>query len=741
VIAELILGAPVEQAPLGEIVLRPHQKEAVGRLTRMLERRCGALLADATGLGKTYVALGVARQYESVVVIAPASLRDSWQSALARTRMNGTFVSLERLSRIGGHAVPADDRALVIVDEAHHLRTPSTKRYAAVAALARRARLLLLSATPVQNRRADVTSQLALFLGTTAWTMSDEEIGAVIVRRVEVGASATLPALNGPHRISLSSEDDVLDELLALPNPVPAADEGLAGALVVYTLVRQWASSRAALLAAVRRRIARGVALIDSLMEGHWPTKRDLGAWVYADGAQQLALPGLLVEHPSNTTERHATLLAAVRAHEAALRALAHRLRDAPNPDLERAARLREIRERHPGARIIAFSQYVETVRALGRLLGSERGIAELTAGGARVAGGPLARREVLAQFAPDSSGSFRSPAASDRIELLLSTDVLSEGLDLQAASVLVHLDLPWNPARLEQRLGRIRRLGSSHRVVTAYVIAPPTASERLLKIESRMRAKLRIAQRVVGVASTSAREDVDEHRRSPIEADAAIRSILERWRCSTIAVRDARRPIVAAVSSPTPGFVALLLERGEPALVADTGDGCGTSSEIVARALESASGELSGALRERVEEAFSRLRRWHALQRGVETIDLRAAAAARTRRRIAARIGAIVAGAPRHRRVAITALAERARVATRLVLGEGAERVLADLGGATQGEDEGWLRAVAAFGEVHARSSEESRGANASPPGNPNVVALIVLQVDRPAAAVALDP
>lgn len=730
VIAEQVLGPPIEQAPLGEIVLRPHQTEAVGRLTRMLERHGGALLADATGLGKTYVALGVARQYASVVVIAPASLRDNWQGALTRTRINGSLVSLERLSRLGCHAVPADDRALVIVDEAHHLRTPSTKRYSAVAALARRARLLLLSATPVQNRRADLTAQLALFLGTPAWTMSDEELAAVIVRRTEVAATDALPALDGPHRISLSPEDDVLDELLALPDPVPAADEGLAGVLVVYTLVRQWASSRAALLAAVRRRIARGVALIDSLTEGRWPTKRDLSAWVYTDGAQQLALPGLLVEQARNASERHRELLAAVRVHEAALRALLDRLRDAPNPDLERAARLRDIRARHPGARIIAFSQYAETVRALARLLGAEPGIAELTARGARVAGGPLSRREVLAQFAPDSSGSFRCPAASERIDLLLSTDVLSEGLDLQGASVLVHLDLPWNPARLEQRLGRIRRLGSSHRTVSAYVLVPPTASERLLRIESRLRAKLRIARRVVGISNSLAREEGDVTRMSPIESDAAVRSILESWRCSAVAVRHAGGPIAAAVSSATAGFVALVLERGEPVIVADTGDGCTISNETVAHVLESACGEPARPLEERVEEALSRLRRWHALQRGAETIDLLAAAAARTRRRIATRIGAIVTGAPRHRRVAIAALAERARAATRLVLGEGAERVLAELGDATHGDDAGWLRAVAAFAEVHARSNEKSRGASASLPGNPSVVALIVLQV-----------
>src|SRR5207247_1060626 len=78
--------------------------------------------------------------------------------------------------------------------------------------------------------------------------------------------------------------------------------------------------------------------------------------------------------------------------------------------------------------------------------------------------------------------------------------DVLSEGLDLHAASVIVHLDLPWNPARLEQRVGRVRRLGSTHETVHVYAFAPPASSERVLRVEQRLRAKLRIARGMIGL-------------------------------------------------------------------------------------------------------------------------------------------------------------------------------------------------------------------------------------------------
>src|SRR5688572_10824059 len=75
----------------------------------------------------------------------------------------------------------------------------------------------------------------------------------------------------------------------------------------------------------------------------------------------------------------------------------------------------------------------------------------------------------------------------AERIDLLLSTDVLSEGVGLQDASVVVHLDLPWTPARLEQRTGRIARLGSRHATVAVYAIAPPASAEAPLDVERRL--------------------------------------------------------------------------------------------------------------------------------------------------------------------------------------------------------------------------------------------------------------
>src|SRR5213075_485696 len=144
---------------------------------------------------------------------------------------------------------------------------------------------------------------------------------------------------------------------------------------------------------------------------------------------------------------------------------------------------------------------------------------------------GRVSRDVVLEQFAPEHGG-VREVGAASRIDLLITTDLLSEGLNLQRASVIVHLDLPWNPARLDQRVGRARRLGSRHETVSVYVIAPPAAADRLLRVEERLREKLSVAQRTVGVAGQILPSPIGASASEPglAEQTSAIHARLHEW-------------------------------------------------------------------------------------------------------------------------------------------------------------------------------------------------------------------
>jgi hypothetical protein len=439
-------------------------------------------------------------------------------------------------------------------------------------------------------------------------------------------------------------------------------------------------------------------------------------AWTYADATVQLAFPELIAPAVDLTkgsagSREVADLLATVRAHEEAASEMLRLLDATPDPDLGRATALRAIRVRHSAERVIAFAESAETVEALFRHLRTDAGVAMLTARGARVSGGSISRREALARFAPVAQGA-KPPHASQRVDLLLATDLLSEGVNLQDASVVVHLDLPWNPARLEQRVGRVCRLGSEHERVAVYAMRPPAAAERLLAVEQRLRTKLATAGHALGVVGTilPGLDVVSSTERGAAEEWTRIHSQLGRWRQM---YRGPPGDVVeaqgAAVRSPMCGFVAAIIDGTQPILVASL-DGAEPSTEPrdVARAIELAGGENVPVDRRLLEAAMTMIDAWQSRRAAAELSGVDLATVARARRRILARIDRVGLRSPRHARPAVMALAADARRAALMRLGEGAERVLAELAGAPLA-DRAWLRAVAAFGELHGRPSPRS--------------------------------
>src|SRR4051812_19180401 len=97
-IAEHMLGEHSSSVAMGDVNLHLHQQDGVERVQRLLEQHGGALLADDVGLGKTYVALAVARAYQHVLVVAPAALRDTWAASAERAAARITFASVQSLA-------------------------------------------------------------------------------------------------------------------------------------------------------------------------------------------------------------------------------------------------------------------------------------------------------------------------------------------------------------------------------------------------------------------------------------------------------------------------------------------------------------------------------------------------------------------------------------------------------------------------------------------------------------------
>jgi hypothetical protein len=111
-------------------------------------------------------------------------------------------------------------------------------------------------------------------------------------------------------------------------------------------------------------------------------------------------------------------------------------------------------------------------------------------------------RTRMISEFAPETAGSLNSdgvPLSPDKYDILFSTDVLSEGVNLQQAGRIINYDLPWNPMRIVQRHGRIDRIGSKHDTVQMGLFFPSKHLDELLRLEETLERKLAQADAAVG--------------------------------------------------------------------------------------------------------------------------------------------------------------------------------------------------------------------------------------------------
>lgn len=159
--------------------------------------------------------------------------------------------------------------------------------------------------------------------------------------------------------------------------------------------------------------------------------------------------------------------------------------------------------------KVIVFSFFADTVGYLRRELqtlidadpdlAAYRGRIVAVAGSINVEPDEVGRQHAVAGFAPISSEAID---AADRFDILIATDVLAEGVNLQQCRHIINYDVPWNPMRLVQRHGRVDRIGSPHNRVFLRTIFPADRLDQLLRLEQRIMQKIALAAASVGVAS-----------------------------------------------------------------------------------------------------------------------------------------------------------------------------------------------------------------------------------------------
>ncbi|MDW8333807.1 MAG: helicase-related protein, partial [Bacteroidia bacterium] len=163
-----------------------------------------------------------------------------------------------------------------------------------------------------------------------------------------------------------------------------------------------------------------------------------------------------------------------------------------PKTDSQLLALHRLATQIHPDQKILVFSQFADTVRYLAKNL-VEMGVENVR----HVTGDTENLYEIIRNFSPKSNRHVPEPGAEIRV--LISSDVLSEGHNLQDCHIVVNYDLPWTIVPLTQRAGRVDRIGQSSENVYCYSVVPQEGLERLIRLRSRLLNRLGENDEVVG--------------------------------------------------------------------------------------------------------------------------------------------------------------------------------------------------------------------------------------------------
>lgn len=177
------------------------------------------------------------------------------------------------------------------------------------------------------------------------------------------------------------------------------------------------------------------------------------------------------------------------------------------NWSAERDVKVQQLRrlllEQHPKQKVLLFSQFADTVRYLHTALAPE------VPAMAAVTGATEDPTALAYRFSPVSNDKREQVKPADELRVLLTTDVLSEGQNLQDSHIVVNYDLPWALIRLVQRAGRVDRIGQKAEQIYCYSFLPAEGVEKIIRLRERVKQRLQENAEVIGADEQFFDDDV----------------------------------------------------------------------------------------------------------------------------------------------------------------------------------------------------------------------------------------
>jgi superfamily II DNA or RNA helicase len=551
-----------------------YQEEAVLNACKVLDEYGGAFLSDVVGLGKTYMSALLAHHLnEPCLVIAPPHLLDehnpgSWPNVFREFGVRGYLCeSLGKMESLLDRDL--QKYTLVFIDESHRFRAEDTQSYEMLAQICRGKRVVLVSATPLNNTPEDILSQIKLFqpgknslipnvrnleafFGTlrrglkgldrqrdrvvyfrtvqeNARQTREKILKFLMIRRTRTeiekyyGADLKQQGLKFPevanpeplfYKFS-KTEGEVFDETIrslthdfkyvrytplayytgARDENVVQSQRNLAKFMKILT-VKRLESSFTAFLSTLGRFIHTYERVIAEFNKGHVFISKKYTSKIFEllESDNQEGIDQLLEEEKAEklaAKDFKPEFVADLENDLKALRAVrTHWKKVTRDPKWES---FRDILKKTPllkNGKLIIFTESKETADYLAAKIRDEVEPKTLLFTGASL---KTVREEVITNF---DAKAFRP---QDDYRILVATEVLSEGVNLHRSNIVINYDIPWNPTRLIQRVGRVNRVDTKFDTIHTYNFFPTEEGNDLIKLREAAEAKIHAFIQMLG--------------------------------------------------------------------------------------------------------------------------------------------------------------------------------------------------------------------------------------------------
>lgn len=575
------------------VELSEFQEDAVKKARKILAKYDGVIVADSVGLGKTWIGKKLLEDYayhmrQKAIVVCPASLREMWTKELHDVTIAAKIISQEELGREDYNYMDYGDADVILIDESHNFRSSVSQRYENLSGLIKynggkgrgsnRKKVILLTATPINNGIFDLYSQVTLITHNDRSYFASAGIGdlyryflhvrrnlrgdnngielfnlleEVVVRRTRQFIRRAYPnatikgkTIHWPERKLKTIRYDLENTYEGIYEDIVAGIDGLK--LAPYNLesykkpetqkdemevgreqalvgifksryLKRFESSVAAFRISVKRALEFIKTFESYILEGKVLNSADFKKamrYLAGEGEDDDVMPTSKADLLDESKEAR-ELLEGMEILDTSQYDL-RRLHDALQHDVEvlsemwskikdikpeKDAKLKRLREllsqELKGKKVLVFTYYKDTARYLYGELGGDSGETFRQSIGnpniKRMDGSthPKDREKTVQAFAPKANNRTDYLGTDKEIGILISTDVLSEGQNLQDCGVMINYDLHWNPTRMVQRAGRIDRIGTNYNVLLICNMFPDEGLERLLGLVDRLNRKI----------------------------------------------------------------------------------------------------------------------------------------------------------------------------------------------------------------------------------------------------------